>query len=109
VFCCQGEDGIRDWSVTGVQTCALPICHDYSAAALARFFALADRDHIELRVEEERLRTLLRQEGWLAPGAVAGLISLPAVGADAKIGRASCREREERARGGRAGQRGSGW
>src|SRR5262249_56519887 len=21
----QGEDGIRDWSVTGVQTCALPI------------------------------------------------------------------------------------
>src|SRR5262249_57339706 len=27
----QAEDGIRDWSVTGVQTCALPIClrHDY--------------------------------------------------------------------------------
>src|SRR6202023_3993252 len=23
--CCQAEDGIRDWSVTGVQTCALPI------------------------------------------------------------------------------------
>src|SRR5262249_49424569 len=22
----EGEDGIRDWSVTGVQTCALPIC-----------------------------------------------------------------------------------
>src|SRR5262249_57940588 len=22
---CQAEDGIRDWSVTGVQTCALPI------------------------------------------------------------------------------------
>src|SRR5262249_58755121 len=22
---CQGGDGIRDWSVTGVQTCALPI------------------------------------------------------------------------------------
>src|SRR5437016_10458977 len=33
LFCCffffffffQAEDGIRDWSVTGVQTCALPI------------------------------------------------------------------------------------
>src|SRR5215213_976473 len=25
VFCIQAEDGIRDWSVTGVQTCALPI------------------------------------------------------------------------------------
>src|SRR5258706_13672579 len=23
----QAEDGIRDWSVTGVQTCALPIYH----------------------------------------------------------------------------------
>src|SRR5262249_59657022 len=23
----QAEDGIRYWSVTGVQTCALPICH----------------------------------------------------------------------------------
>src|SRR5262249_59813931 len=35
LYCCwsvfsffffQAEDGIRDWSVTGVQTCALPIC-----------------------------------------------------------------------------------
>src|SRR5258706_11021504 len=26
LFFFQAEDGIRDWSVTGVQTCALPIC-----------------------------------------------------------------------------------
>src|SRR5262249_57020201 len=26
LFFLQAEDGIRDWSVTGVQTCALPIC-----------------------------------------------------------------------------------
>ena len=26
-FFFQAEDGIRDTSVTGVQTCALPICH----------------------------------------------------------------------------------
>src|SRR5258706_7550787 len=25
MLCFQAEDGIRDWSVTGVQTCALPI------------------------------------------------------------------------------------
>src|SRR5262249_56502628 len=25
VFFFQAEDGIRDWSVTGIQTCALPI------------------------------------------------------------------------------------
>src|SRR5262249_59214582 len=28
VFFFQAEDGIRDWSVTGVQTCALPIWED---------------------------------------------------------------------------------
>src|SRR5690625_7176039 len=27
-FFFQAEDGIRDGHVTGVQTCALPICHD---------------------------------------------------------------------------------
>src|SRR3712207_8655416 len=26
LFCFQAEDGIRDIGVTGVQTCALPIC-----------------------------------------------------------------------------------
>src|SRR5258706_12063382 len=31
-FFFQAEDGIRDWSVTGVQTCALPICCDTRAA-----------------------------------------------------------------------------
>src|SRR5262249_59700109 len=33
VFFFQAEDGIRDWSVTGVQTCALPIfpTFDWSA------------------------------------------------------------------------------
>ena len=31
-FFFQAEDGIRDWSVTGVQTCALPILdkHDHA-------------------------------------------------------------------------------
>ena len=28
-FFFQAEDGIRDWSVTGVQTCALPISCDF--------------------------------------------------------------------------------
>src|SRR2546422_7264196 len=28
-FFFQAEDGIRDVAVTGVQTCALPICHDH--------------------------------------------------------------------------------
>src|SRR2546426_7003546 len=28
IFFFQAEDGIRDYKVTGVQTCALPICED---------------------------------------------------------------------------------
>src|SRR6476469_5653560 len=35
LFFCQAEDGIRDTSVTGVQTCALPISLRLLAAALA--------------------------------------------------------------------------
>ena len=31
-FFFQAEDGIRDWSVTGVQTCALPISSDEERA-----------------------------------------------------------------------------
>src|SRR5690606_40880221 len=31
-FFFQAEDGIRDFHVTGVQTCALPICSRYSEA-----------------------------------------------------------------------------
>ena len=59
--------------------------HDYPASVLARFFATADRDHVALDPEEARLRTLMAQEGWLAPGVDAGVISIPRVGADATV------------------------
>src|SRR5699024_12019373 len=41
LFFFQAEDGIRDRNVTGVQTCALPICaaHFPAAAASATFAA----------------------------------------------------------------------
>ena len=42
-FLSQAEDGIRDTSVTGVQTCALPIWRD-----------LADKLERELNSEKER-------------------------------------------------------
>jgi hypothetical protein len=51
--------------------------HDYRAADLARFFALADAQHLALRPQEEFLRGLLLQEGLLQPGAVGALISIP--------------------------------
>jgi hypothetical protein len=65
--------------------------HDYAASALVRFFALADEENVELNAQEEKLRALLRQAGWFAAGNTAGLISVPAIGSDAKI-TASARE-----------------
>ncbi len=63
--------------------------HDYSAAALARFFALAQRDHRRLNPEEQRLHALLDQLGWLRPGVVAGMITLPRVGANRYVSMAA--------------------
>src|SRR2546426_6593985 len=41
VFFFQAEDGIRDYKVTGVQTCALPISY---TAAVARRLGVAEPD-----------------------------------------------------------------
>ncbi len=55
--------------------------HDYSAASLAFFFATADRQHIALGAQEDRLRALVEQLGWFAPKAPGALISVPRVSA----------------------------
>jgi hypothetical protein len=54
--------------------------HDYRADELAFFFATADRQSVATDAEEERLRVLLRQLGWLDPGATGALISVPRTG-----------------------------
>ncbi len=59
--------------------------HDYPASALARFFQLADQDHVQLNAQEAKLRTLLNQLGWLKPGVDGALITIPRVGADANV------------------------
>lgn len=61
--------------------------HDYSVGSLQRFFRLLDGEHIAADPEEQRLRRLLEQEGWLAEGAEGGLISIPAVGSHPDITR----------------------
>ncbi len=59
--------------------------HDYSAAEIARFFAIAGRDRIALNTQEETLRRLMQQVGWLAENKAGGLISVPRVGANAEV------------------------
>src|SRR5882762_9201082 len=56
-FFFQAEDGIRDSSVTGVQTCALPICIVESRARTMRSRLTAARDPLArfpARIARER-------------------------------------------------------
>src|SRR5204863_6849633 len=85
-FFFQAEDGIRDLYVTGVQTCALPICFHLkilavfagTVAALAVIAALGAELGMEAIVDE-RVRVRAGED----------------VNRAAEIGRASCRERVE--------------
>src|SRR5262249_59041743 len=85
-FFFQAEDGIRDWSVTGVQTCALPICRG--------------ENHVKLQTPfpSDASRRLHRGSARRQPAG--GVHRCPGFErrGDAvarEIGRASCREREE--------------
>src|SRR5690606_39881100 len=100
--------GIRDFHVTGVQTCALPISlvrsqvlyptelqppegnEDYSGA----FIAAARGD----RIHPFRAGSALGATGRTGILRQAGILLLPVPGSE--IGRASCRERASRAPGG---------
>src|SRR5216684_3392942 len=59
-FFFQAEDGIRDVAVTGVQTCALPICrHDLVAEPDVR--VLANEERVPKQIEVlTRLTTALQ-------------------------------------------------
>src|SRR5688500_20334184 len=72
-FVIQAEDGIRDYKVTGVQTCALPICLDVFEVLLGRIGV------VEAQVA--------------APAELAREAEIR------EIGRASCRERVHSSRG----------
>src|SRR5690606_40388131 len=47
-FFFQAEDGIRDFHVTGVQTCALPIL--FSLAAIERMGLKVDYEHLPMMI-----------------------------------------------------------
>src|SRR5256886_11355784 len=86
-FFFQAEDGIRDLTVTGVQTCALPIC-------LQRFIAAFGRRALRRPLEADEIAA------HLATARAAGTDFATQVEAvlrvmlrDPEIGRASCRER----------------
>src|SRR2546422_2794224 len=88
LFFFQAEDGIRDVAVTGVQTCALPICHwrdlrrglplGANRANGLRSEMLVQRGHTD-KFAIANHRDARHGFGWLC--------------VQREIGRASCRER----------------
>src|SRR5690349_22044046 len=60
-FFFQAEDGIRDLYVTGVQTCALPICYDLEAAAI--LLCESDGTAEEVAHEIDRVEAVLKHAG----------------------------------------------
>src|SRR5260370_13271284 len=88
VFFFQAEDGIRDSSVTGVQTCALPI--------LGLLHRLHEQGHTiilithDAKVAAEAERLIQITDGLITADSGA---KIRPVNPLKKIGRASCRER----------------
>src|SRR5690606_41076129 len=93
-FFFQAEDGIRDFHVTGVQTCALPIYLLNQWESLVAHTRLG-RTEIDNNLVENAIRpSAIGKKNWLFIGhPEAGDRS--AILYSIKIGRASCRERVE--------------
>src|SRR3712207_8359042 len=94
VFFFQAEDGIRDIGVTGVQTCALPICTHRLLQPTTRF-----KDLGLVIVDEEQRFGVEHKEYLKTMRTAVDVLSMSAtpiprtLEMSLKIGRASCRER----------------
>src|SRR5690606_40771210 len=93
----QAEDGIRDFHVTGVQTCALPISRSMARTIIANGTVVTATDRVpaDVLVEDEKIVALAApgSHDWTADETIdaAGKYVIP--GGIDEIGRASCRER----------------
>src|SRR2546430_3466408 len=86
IFFFQAEDGIRDLTVTGVQTCALPI----SGAPVL----LIGKHSAKLRIAERRgIETTTARQAAKRKREFDVTVEASGVAEGFKIGRASCRER----------------
>src|SRR5256885_9854362 len=88
VFFFQAEDGIRDYKVTGVQTCALPISQPYPTSSVFLVTNLTNPS----RHLGDYLAACLNVMPFWASAARLGEFFLANLLAS-EIGRASCRER----------------
>src|SRR5207247_7247545 len=86
-FFFQAEDGIRDPLVTGVQTCALPICQARFPATISPLLPLVPHQFAFLCVASAG------QPHFPEPRRLAGISQGTTGIRTPQIGRASCRER----------------
>src|SRR5690606_41198749 len=95
------EDGIRDFHVTGVQTCALPIStvqanEPVSVNDLLNLVQQGQaRDDQEFKQRMARFNQSKTEQDRMVADAQAERSRLEQLSAQKEIGRASCREREE--------------
>src|SRR2546429_2955962 len=88
VFFFQAEDGIRDVAVTGVQTCALPIC----VRADSRYMRLPVKQRHRKRLSRTHTVRAGQQHNWTAKTWAVAEVHHDRL-RHSEIGRASCRER----------------
>src|SRR5690606_39753601 len=96
-FFFQAEDGIRDFHVTGVQTCALPILE---AGDVSLPTGILQEWPVGTPMTIQSLATLMIS----ISDNTATDVLLRVAGRDTEIGRASCRERRQSAAAGEAVQ-----
>src|SRR5207249_12256995 len=99
-FFFQAEDGIRDRNVTGVQTCALPICSIPVGCDVWKTDDPALRKRLEQTYSQDKPARRVPVTATVA-GRAGGPLTLTFT----EIGRASCRERGEMRGGSGAGER----
>src|SRR5437667_5065911 len=94
IFFFQAADGIRDRDVTGVQTCALPICVSQPIAKRSANRRL-ERARLGLQNEARTLEPSVRASlcDRLANAGLKRMEAASFVNPKLEIGRASCRER----------------
>src|SRR5207245_5918187 len=102
VWCCllcffQAEDGIRDATVTGVQTCALPIYR-----GVGNFLAKGHLLSEPSAVDSRWLSLAPDNQARMQVPTLRNVDKRPSSDFVKEIGRASCREREEPREGGAA-------